>query len=269
MKVSVLLLALVCVAGATRAAAQSSGRFEFSSRFDFDRVRPGREEEPVACCMAMTASCLACSARMTVDEYCQRYPTTIGCESEPPVCCEALTPYCLGCLDGLTGDEWCAADPQGDQQQQYCPDPDPPVCCLALSPNCLGCAEGMTGDEWCASDPQGALQQQYCPDPEPEPCSQPCCRAHSAACYAQCECMDEKEWCALEGDLQQELCPTTRPTCATIRCASGFVCEDGPTESECVPTLTCANVLCAPGGYVCEEMSDGPQCVCPSGFTDT
>lgn len=38
------------------------------------------DDEPVACCMAMTADCLACSAGLDVDDYCESNPETIGCE---------------------------------------------------------------------------------------------------------------------------------------------------------------------------------------------
>lgn len=35
-----------------------------------------------ACCEASTASCLACSASMTVEEYCRANPLQVGCEKE-------------------------------------------------------------------------------------------------------------------------------------------------------------------------------------------
>ena len=34
---------------------------------------------PNVCCMAMDASCLACSACMSIEEYCELYPNTLGC----------------------------------------------------------------------------------------------------------------------------------------------------------------------------------------------
>ena len=37
---------------------------------------------PRACCYANTAECLSCGAGISVDEYCRRYPRTIGCERE-------------------------------------------------------------------------------------------------------------------------------------------------------------------------------------------
>ena len=37
---------------------------------------------PRACCYANTAECLSCGAGIGVDEYCRRYPSTIGCEGK-------------------------------------------------------------------------------------------------------------------------------------------------------------------------------------------
>ena len=34
------------------------------------------------CCRAATAECLACAARIDVEEYCRLNPTTVGCEGE-------------------------------------------------------------------------------------------------------------------------------------------------------------------------------------------
>jgi len=39
-----------------------------------------QETEAVACCMAMTAECLACVEGMTVEEYCAEEPNMMGCE---------------------------------------------------------------------------------------------------------------------------------------------------------------------------------------------
>ena len=34
------------------------------------------------CCLAQTATCLACQAHLTVDEYCEDAPETVGCISD-------------------------------------------------------------------------------------------------------------------------------------------------------------------------------------------
>ena len=39
-------------------------------------------EDAVACCMALTADCLACAEGVSVEEYCAANPETAGCEEE-------------------------------------------------------------------------------------------------------------------------------------------------------------------------------------------
>merc|ERR1719188_2264495 len=46
------------------------------------------EQTPHACCRAMTAECLSCSAGQTEEEYCAENPSTEGC---PRACCMAMT----------------------------------------------------------------------------------------------------------------------------------------------------------------------------------
>ncbi len=53
--------------------------------------------------------------------------------------------------------------------------------------------------------------------------------------------------------------PTETPRCHHIRCAPGYHCENEGPEA-CVPNLTCASVLCAPGTR-CEENNGSPMCV--------
>ena len=44
---------------------------------------PVANADPVMCCLAMTASCLACASGVSVSEYCQEHPDTVGCSSPP------------------------------------------------------------------------------------------------------------------------------------------------------------------------------------------
>jgi hypothetical protein len=37
-------------------------------------------KSPRICCLAMTASCLACAKNMTPNEYCLLHPQTAGCD---------------------------------------------------------------------------------------------------------------------------------------------------------------------------------------------
>ena len=45
---------------------------------------PAADFDPVFCCLAMTASCLACASGVSVGEYCQDHPDTVGCPSPRP-----------------------------------------------------------------------------------------------------------------------------------------------------------------------------------------
>lgn len=45
-----------------------------------EAVEEVAEEEAVACCMAMTADCLACAEGVEIAEYCEENPDTAGCE---------------------------------------------------------------------------------------------------------------------------------------------------------------------------------------------
>lgn len=60
------------------------------------------------CCMAATAGCMACSAGITVEEYCAKYPQTADC---PRNCCMAMTANCLACSKGLTEKRYCEMYP--------------------------------------------------------------------------------------------------------------------------------------------------------------
>ena len=65
------------------------------------------------CCMAMTASCLACSAGQTVQEYCRLHPETQGCPLPPEerLCCRAMTADCLSCNLDISIEEYCRLRP--------------------------------------------------------------------------------------------------------------------------------------------------------------
>merc|ERR1719499_1774013 len=64
--------------------------------------------EPV-CCEALTAQCLACKARMSVDEYCGMYPRVFGCPARN--CCKANTASCLSCNQGMSKEDYCLIYP--------------------------------------------------------------------------------------------------------------------------------------------------------------
>merc|ERR1712113_1341391 len=67
-------------------------------------------KEDVVCCQAVEASCEACKAGLTVDEYCKSNKDMQGCGAntdEPKMCCEALTASCMSCSKGVTVEEFC------------------------------------------------------------------------------------------------------------------------------------------------------------------
>ena len=40
------------------------------------------EHSDAACCYAITADCLACSAGLSITEYCNKFPDTTGCQGK-------------------------------------------------------------------------------------------------------------------------------------------------------------------------------------------
>jgi len=115
----------------------------------------GRRRAQNICCLAMTASCLSCSAGMTQTAYCAINPNTAGCGNvvapapvNPPSgggigCCRAMTASCLSCAAGMTQTAYCAANPTtaGCGQQ---------ACCTANTASCMSCSAGMTEAAFCA-----------------------------------------------------------------------------------------------------------------------
>jgi hypothetical protein len=70
----------------------------------------------ITCCMAMTATCLACREKVTKEEFCGRKENKVvaGCESikPPTACCKAMTADCMSCAAGVTVAEFCAKQPK-------------------------------------------------------------------------------------------------------------------------------------------------------------
>jgi hypothetical protein len=65
-----------------------------------------------ACCEAIIASCEACQAKMSVDQYCHYFPSTQGCSSSTTAyCCKALIASCLSCALNMDMANYCAVNP--------------------------------------------------------------------------------------------------------------------------------------------------------------
>ena len=102
--------------------------------------------EPQMCCMAVNAQCLACSAGMSEDAYCEKHPGTPGCPKPvspkpvhpnplvptpvltPKPCCKAMTASCLACSASMTKEDYCHKNPDtsGCPQAKKEPVPSPP-----------------------------------------------------------------------------------------------------------------------------------------------
>jgi len=94
----------------------------------------------VECCHDRQVRCYACKAGLTEEDYCQRYPSTVGCP----------TSYNCRTREAWTAAKtaWCCAN-----MGLGC---EPRVCCHALIPSCLACKEGVTEEEYCLSHPDTA-----------------------------------------------------------------------------------------------------------------
>jgi len=74
------------------------------------------KRQPRACCMAMTAECMACTEGLTVEEFCSKpelAATAAGCprapaQPQPRACCMAMTAECMACSENLTVEAFCA-----------------------------------------------------------------------------------------------------------------------------------------------------------------
>ena len=70
-------------------------------------------EEAVACCMAMTAECLACAEGMEVADFCEANPETEGCEEFAPAEEEAMEEEEMAEEEHMDDDP-CAPSTEGD-----------------------------------------------------------------------------------------------------------------------------------------------------------
>jgi hypothetical protein len=76
-------------------------------------IQPGR-----VCCMALTASCMSCSAGISVEAFCKqtKNKNVIGCkkqdstalkDNKPRMCCKSMSAKCIACSKGITVEELC------------------------------------------------------------------------------------------------------------------------------------------------------------------
>merc|ERR1712012_197471 len=193
-----------------------------------------------ACCLAMTADCLACSASQTVEEYCVEHPGTAGC---PEACCRAMTADCLACQEGLTVQEYCEKEPNTEfcpallqvvgNKRQTCEVGDHVECPDVNSTMC-------SGNQCCPRSTSGKTYP--CPSAEPgwSQCESPikvadclaapanaCCLAMTADCLACSEGKTVEEYCAEKPST--EGCSEACCMAVTAEC---LACAEGLTEEE-------------------------------------
>ena len=105
------------------------------------------------CCQTEDASCQACRAGFSVQDFCLADPETDGCPPKTTtkeavtkkMCCDGMEASCEACHADLTIEEYCAVNPDMDG----CPK----ICCMAMEPSCLACAADQTIEEYCEDKP--------------------------------------------------------------------------------------------------------------------
>merc|ERR1712051_108925 len=125
------------------------------------------KKKPIdACCLAMTADCLACKAGVPVEEWCTGHPHQEGCLisiSAPAAaeakaidaCCLAMTADCLACEAGVPVEVWCTGHPHQEGCLISISAPaaaeGKPIdaCCLAMTADCLACEARVPVEVWC------------------------------------------------------------------------------------------------------------------------
>lgn len=172
------------------------------------------------CCLALNVQCLSCAEGITEEEYCDKYPTTMGCPTIPPPppvdCGGHEAPTCAECPKG-EGSKWCNGDCEWVSPEGFCRGRG---CCRALTAECGACSEGITVDEYCKKKPHTA----GCPVPMVD------CGGHQAPTCAGCPKGQGSKWCNGDCEWSDGVC-RGKPCCraATADC---LACTEGITVAE-------------------------------------
>merc|ERR1712150_287274 len=100
-----------------------------------------RSQKPHACCTAMSATCLACTEGISVEEYCKKNTDVRGCGTDKPekpekphACCTTISATCLACTEGISVEEYCKKNTDvpgcGTEKPEKPEKPD--ACCTAM-----------------------------------------------------------------------------------------------------------------------------------------
>jgi hypothetical protein len=151
-------------AAADKAAAETKAKALAKAAAKAEAEATGAKAEARLCCKALTASCLACSKGMSVQEYCKKNPGKYGCKpvKPPKMCCKAMTAPCMACSKGMSIAKFCKLYPGMFGCKHVKPMiPCPSAKCRAPAPGCHyeksieknanGCPKYMCGKLVCAS----------------------------------------------------------------------------------------------------------------------
>ena len=198
-------------------------------------------KQPTVCCTAMTPTCLACAAGVSVDEYCAKFPGKFGCPSSPkPTTTTTLgNPVCPAtCRQWFDGCNTCSCQGVGQVglcTRRYCISQGQPKC---ADYNCLT-REVWTMEKaaWCA------LQSTTTARPAPE-------RTRVCTCPKATPCRHDGGVTCVAVDAVSGRCPALTTRC---RC-------------ECCGATPCSSMLgsCHPK----ERFSLDNKLVCPKGTTE-
>jgi hypothetical protein len=136
-----------------------------------DPKMPALKPEIRMCCMAMTPSCLACSAGVSEEEYCRMNPGEWGCPNKrpklPPTGKNEPVAQATWRPEFQKAENMVEVTLEGGSTHRIPADmvdaflaevaaaerPNEVACCEALTAECLACSERMTMREFCTKNP--------------------------------------------------------------------------------------------------------------------
>merc|ERR1719285_162093 len=153
-------------------------------------VKPA--EPPRLCCLAMTADCLACSENMSVEEYCDLNPATVGCRFVkcPPLSCRMLCEH--GYVQDKNGCDTCECI---TNEVEVCPER-----CISWYDGCNECKCESGEATFCTEKGCSLMEEAYCMkyEEEVEVCPEGCKTWYDGCNNCGCE-GGEVTFCTLMG----------------------------------------------------------------------
>ena len=123
---------------------------------------PGKPTRPRMCCMAMTAECMACSAGVSVEEFCKnskhgRIAWLPKKTNETSYVLQRHECKMYGVLSWCIGGRILQSSKHG--RLPGCPKKmptKPRMCCRAMTAKCMACSAGVSVEEFCKHTTQSA-----------------------------------------------------------------------------------------------------------------